>query len=82
MFEFWFHGLDDGDGTFTHHGTTYDYIQILCDIAEAYSPKIAGEFVTAQLEEQKKLLPFLRVVEWNFKYKINDTQSIELRKVV
>jgi hypothetical protein len=83
MFEFWFHGLDDGDGPFIHHGTTHDFLEVCCQIAQCYDFKIAGEFVRSVLTEHAKELSFLRVVDWKIDYTVDVNDDIGLeRKIV
>lgn len=66
MFEYWFLGLNDGDGDFSHHGTTHDFLEVCSQIAELISPKVCGAFVAELLNERKKELSFLRVTDWKF----------------
>lgn len=71
MFEFWITGLSDGlsDDTFSHNGTTHDFLQVLCDISKLLGPTIAGDFVAVVLAQQESKIEFLRVTEWNCTYK-------------
>lgn len=82
MFEYWFHGLNDGDGNFTHHGVTHDFLEVLCQMALLYNATITGNFVKALLIEHDKKLSFLRVADWKFEYLVDpgctDTIKITL----
>ena len=81
MFEYWFHGLDDGHGTFTHHGTTHDFLEVCSRIAQLYSPGIASEFVGQLLEDNISKLDFLRVIDWKFEFDWGTEQKIVLHKL-
>lgn len=89
MFEFHFHGLEDSDKSFTYSGTTYDFLEVLCRVAEMFNTKIAGLFVAELLREKDKELPFLRVATWEFEYEIGPEemttkfdQAIVIKKLV
>jgi hypothetical protein len=68
MFEFWFHGLDDGDGPFIHHGTTHDFLEVCCQIAQCYDPDAAGNVVENLMRKHDKELSFLRVTEFELEW--------------
>lgn len=73
MFEYWFHGVKDPQDPehsepFDFHGTTYDFIEIICQIAKFYSSEIAGIFVTELLNGHADELDFLRVIDWKFEF--------------
>lgn len=76
MFEFWFHGLDDGDGPFTHHGTTHDFLEVMSQVAQCFSHHIAGDFVAALLNDQATNLSFLRMIDWKFEYRIEPPEGV------
>ena len=82
MYEYWFLGLtDDQDSEsepFDHTGTTYDFLEIVCNVSRAFTPKVAGEFIESLAHENADQLSFLRVIDWKFVYVINDDQTIRL----
>ena len=83
MFEYWFIGLTDDQGKFDHHGTTADFLEVVCRIAETFTPEVAGDFTGALLEDKQKKLTFLRVVDWKFSYGLqhnDDGVTIKLQK--
>lgn len=84
MYEFWFLNLRDpqdhsGASTFSHHGTTYDFLELCCQIAEKLSPGFAGEFVNELLTAKLSKLAYLRVIDWNFELEVGD-QTIRVVK--
>lgn len=81
MFEYWFHGLDDGHGTFTHHGTTHDFLEVVSQMAMLYDAEIASKFLKNFLVAFEKELSFLRVTDWKFEYAADDGVTIVLHKL-
>lgn len=84
MYEYWFLNLrdpqdPDGHDTFSHHGTTYDFLELCAQIAIFFNPIICGQFVTDVMEQEKESLAFLRVTDWNCKIEIGD-QTINVVK--
>lgn len=65
MFEYWFH---NGEGEI-HHGTTHDFLEVCCQIAQHFDFEVAGTVVREILTKRSKELSFLRVIEWNFEHK-------------
>lgn len=63
MFEYWFLGTE-----VPHHGTTHDFLEVLCQIAEHFSPITAGDFASALLASKSNELAFLRVIDWKFEF--------------
>lgn len=76
VFEYWFLTEEP------QHGATHDFLEVVSQIAQAFDSKVAGEFVTTLVEQQKEKLAFLRVVDWRIDYEVNDSQTIKLRKLV
>jgi hypothetical protein len=69
MFEFHFYGLENSDGKpYVFSGGTFDFLEVVCRIAEVYTPQLAGNFVSALLDEKVKELSHLRVVAFEFDY--------------
>ena len=66
MFEYWF----DTEEPF--HGTTSDFLEVLCQIAEHFDSEVAGKFASGLMDDRREELTFLRVVEWNFEFNFED----------
>lgn len=83
MFEYWFHGLDDGDGIFTHHGHTHDFLEVISQVAQCFDDKVAGDFVSCLIRKERKNLSFLRVIDWKIEYNqlLRADQKIVLHKL-
>jgi hypothetical protein len=82
MFEYWFHGLEDSNGTYTHHGTTHDFLEVCSQIAQLIGPIVAGNFVAALLADREKELAFLRVVEWKFEFTTKPHEDEPEQKII
>jgi hypothetical protein len=80
VFEYTFHGLEDGEGTFTHTGTTSDFLEVCCQIARLYESQVAMFFVGQLLAAKEKELDFLRVTDWNFEWEWDELTPPKPRK--
>lgn len=82
MFEYWFLGTE-----VPHHGTTHDFLEVLCQIAEHFDSQTAGRFVEGLMNDQREQLTFLRVIDWKFEFSVNQLnldepeQTIKLHKL-
>lgn len=68
MFEFWITGLKDDEGTFSHNGTSHDFLEVMCRIGELVGPTTAGKFLEDLFTEKRNQLDHLRMIDWNFRY--------------
>jgi hypothetical protein len=69
--------LRDAGGNFDHTGTTYDFLEIVCNISRVFTPKIAGEFIESLTHEHSDQLAFLRITDWKFEFRINMASTQE-----
>lgn len=81
MFEYWFNQE-------AFHGTTSDFLEVVCQITKHYDSETAGRFVGALMDDQREQLIFLRVIEWEFEFSPNlisrpdePEQTIKLHKL-
>lgn len=80
MYEYTF--TTDGSMTF---GTTYDFLEVCCQITRNFDSKVTGEFIAALQSDKVAELDFLRIVEWTFEFvmsSIEGEQTIKLHKSV
>jgi hypothetical protein len=75
MFEFHFEGEE------TYEGTTSDFLEVVCQIAQFFDQSVAGFYVAALLEDKVKELPYLRVIDWKFDLTLGE-KVIRVHKVV
>lgn len=75
MYEYHFANINDDAGTFTHTGTTFDFLELCCQISEIYSPEVCGKFIEALMIDKERELMFLRVVDWNFEGRFIQPES-------
>lgn len=83
MFEYWFHGLEDGEGPFTHNDHTSDFLEFVCRVADMYGQTVAGKFVTELLTTHENMLSYMRVDnDWKFELKLEDIGDGVERKII
>jgi hypothetical protein len=83
MFEYWFLGVKGAQ-----HGTTHDFLEVICQITKEFDTETTGRFVSALMEDQRDALTFLRVIDWEFDFSVNlisrpdePEQTIKLHRI-
>jgi hypothetical protein len=84
VYEFWFHGVTDpqDNETFNFHGTTSDFLEVICQISEKFDEEIAGNFTQNLMEAKKDERQFLRIEKWEFDWVGPLADEVEKRIVL
>lgn len=86
MFEFHLESTPDPlDSPFIYKGSTTDFLEFCAQVTQFFNEEICGKFVESLMVNKLKELSYLRVIDFEFEFRLNEQDEKEnkiiLRKV-